>query len=50
LKVMELVFSSLAWGWICATWGTTVDEILCNNLNLHDILRHLHPNLHISWL
>ena len=27
-----------------------MDEILCDNLNLQDILRHLHPNLCVSWL
>jgi hypothetical protein len=43
IDVVEVVFNSPAWGWICSAWGATVSRILCDNLSLYIVLKHLHP-------
>ena len=50
VQVVEVVFSSVAWGLICLTWGATVSRIVCNNLDLQLLLQFLHPTSKILAL
>ncbi|KAL3804804.1 hypothetical protein ACHAWO_005333 [Cyclotella atomus] len=54
VKVLEVVFASFGWGLVSSAWGASVTSIICDNLDLHLILRHLHPMAQVmlssNWL
>jgi hypothetical protein len=39
VNMMEVVFSSVGWGLVSSAWGASVRGIVCDNLDLHLILR-----------
>jgi hypothetical protein len=50
VRVLEVVFDSIAWGIICSAWGACIARVVSDNLDLHQLLRYLHPTTELRLL